>query len=74
MVSRNNQAFVIRNPNDMQDDDEPDWIVEHAKEQRRQAVLQQKMELEARLRKIREREKLMRKRLENGEPMHKKLV
>lgn len=60
--------------NNMKEDDEPDWIVEHARKQKRQAVLQQRTDLETRLRKIRERENTIRKRFEKGEPAQKKLV
>ncbi|KAJ9648856.1 ATP-dependent DNA helicase chl1 [Coniosporium tulheliwenetii] len=54
------------------DDDEPEWIVEHAREQKRQAALRERADLEARLAKIRAKEKRLKERYENGEPTHKK--
>lgn len=57
-----------------EDADEPEWILENAREQRRQYVLRQKADIETRLARIREREKRQRERFENGEPMRKKLV
>ncbi|KAI9886565.1 MAG: hypothetical protein M1823_001607 [Watsoniomyces obsoletus] len=55
------------------DNDEPAWIIEHARNQRRQALLQQKTDLETRLSKIRAKEERARQRFENGEPARKKL-
>ncbi|KAI9791475.1 MAG: ATP-dependent DNA helicase chl1 [Peltula sp. TS41687] len=53
--------------------EEPDWIIEHAKEQRRQTVLRRKADVEARLSRIREREKRQRERFEKaGEPPARK--
>ncbi|KAI9787683.1 MAG: ATP-dependent DNA helicase chl1 [Geoglossum umbratile] len=55
------------------DDDEPPWVAEHAREQKRQAILQKRKDLEARLAKVRAREKRQQELYEHGEPRFKKL-
>lgn len=47
---------------------------EHAQRERRSKALRNREELEARLAKIRSREKRMRERQRNGEPKHKRAV
>ncbi|EON69697.1 hypothetical protein W97_08957 [Coniosporium apollinis CBS 100218] len=54
------------------DDGEPEWIIEHAREQKRQAASRERADLEARLAKIRAKEKRLKERYENGEPTRKK--
>ncbi len=57
-----------------QDDDEPEWIVEHARAEKRQAALRRRQDLEKRLARIRAHEKSLRDRHENGEPCRKRQV
>ena len=54
------------------DDDEPAWIVEQARQQRTEVLLQQRLELESRLSKIREKELLQKRQFEKGEPARKR--
>ena len=54
------------------DDDEPEWMAEHAREARRREARQLRADLEARLEGVRQREKKMRARDANGEPPFKK--
>lgn len=54
------------------ENDEPSWVVEHAKAQKRDAVIEQKSELEARLRKVRAKELRQKKNYESGEPQAKR--
>ncbi|CAI7576060.1 unnamed protein product [Penicillium glandicola] len=42
------------------DDDEPDWMIEHAKRESRRAITEKRQEFEARLAKIRQEERLKR--------------
>ncbi|KAH0542102.1 hypothetical protein FGG08_003482 [Glutinoglossum americanum] len=55
------------------DNDEPIWMIEHVKEQKRQAALQKRKDLEDRLAKVRAREKRQQEIYGNGEPRFKKL-
>ena len=55
-------------------DDEPDWIVESAKEQKLRENVYRRLELEGRLAKVREKEKLQRDIYKKGEPSRKKVV
>ena len=55
------------------DEDEPSWVAEHAQEERRSAVLDQKSKLEARLRQIRAKELEQKQHYENGEPKTKRM-
>lgn len=57
-----------------QDDDEPDWVLEHAKNEKRRQAAEKKEELERKLNAIREREANARKRQANKEPNFKKRV
>lgn len=52
---------------------EPTWVIEHAKLQRRESLIERKSELEARLRQIRAKEIGQKHRYENGEPRTKRL-
>ena len=55
------------------DDDEPDWMVTHAREQKRRAALQNRADLEARLERIRQRERKIKERGANGERPSKRV-
>ncbi|KAF2088523.1 DNA repair helicase [Saccharata proteae CBS 121410] len=55
-----------------EDDDEPQWMLEHARQEKRRVALQQREELEARLAKIRVKERRLRERYESGEPLQKR--
>ena len=55
------------------DDEEPTWVVEHAKVEKLNAITEQRLELEARLRWIREKESNQKQRYENGEPRAKRM-
>lgn len=50
------------------DDDEPEWMVEHARDARRKEARQMRADFEARLDAVRKREQKVRKRHTNGEP------
>ena len=54
------------------DDDEPEWMAEHAREARRREARQLRADLEARLEAVRRRERKLRARDANGEPPFKK--
>ncbi|KAF2457677.1 helicase C-terminal domain-containing protein [Lineolata rhizophorae] len=56
-----------------EDKDEPDWMLEHAKNERRQKALRSQADLETRLEKIRERERRLKAKYENGEPQRKRV-
>ncbi|KAI9836154.1 MAG: ATP-dependent DNA helicase chl1 [Sclerophora amabilis] len=56
------------------DDEEPAWLVEHARAQKRQALLRRRADTEARLSKIREREKKQKERFKAGESRAKRVV
>lgn len=55
-------------------DDEPDWMVASAREQKRKLLLQNRAEREAKLTRIREKEEKARLRFEKGEPVRKRQV
>jgi chromosome transmission fidelity protein 1 len=55
------------------DDDEPDWILEHARKERREKAVQHRKDLEQRLARIRENERKLKKRFDSGEPLLKRL-
>jgi chromosome transmission fidelity protein 1 len=57
---------------DAGDSDEPDWIVEQARARKRNDLLRQREEMEARLAKIRSQEKAQRERYLKGEPAAKR--
>ena len=50
------------------DDNDPEWMVEHAKETRRQEAREMRVDFEARLDAVRQREQKVRERNANGEP------
>jgi chromosome transmission fidelity protein 1 len=54
------------------DDDEPEWILEHARKERRERAVQHRQELEQRLARIRDRERKLKKRFDSGEPLSKR--
>lgn len=56
-----------------EDNEEPRWAVEHARDQKREAVVGQMAELEARLSRIRAKELQQKRRYENGESMAKRI-
>lgn len=71
---RDNQEVTLQDQTTLEEESgEPGWVVEHARSQRRDAVIEQKSELEARLRKIRTKELLQKKRFETGEPKAKRV-
>lgn len=55
-------------------EEEPSWIVEQTKSQKRAIFVEQKLELEARLTKIRAQELRQKLRYESGEPQPKRFV
>lgn len=55
------------------DDDEPAWLVEQARRQRTEKFVQQRLELESRLDKIREKEARQRRQYAKGEPATKRV-
>lgn len=57
---------------DAGDSDEPAWMVEHARKQKRQAALARRQELDNRIAKIKEKEKRMKDRYQSGEPSFKR--
>jgi chromosome transmission fidelity protein 1 len=54
------------------DDDEPEWMVQHSREEKKNQVIQKRAELEAKLERIRQHERKIRDRQENGPPLTKK--
>nr|POE52016.1 atp-dependent dna helicase chl1 [Quercus suber] len=54
------------------DDDEPEWMLEHAKMAKRQEMQQIRADLEARLSAIQQKEKTIRERQTNGAPVLKR--
>ncbi|KAK3709944.1 ATP-dependent DNA helicase chl1 [Vermiconidia calcicola] len=54
------------------DDDEPEWMVAHATEERRQQARGMRADFEARLDAVRQREQKIRDRNANGEPLAKR--
>ena len=56
------------------DDEEPEWIVEHAREERRTKAIQARHKVERRLAKARERERRLKERNRNDEPAIKRRV
>ena len=55
-------------------DDEPEWVVKHAKAERRKEFLDKKKLLEERLQKVRDKEAQQRRQYEKGEPIAKRQV
>jgi chromosome transmission fidelity protein 1 len=54
------------------DDDEPAWMAEHAREAKRKEILHMRAEFEARLAKVREKERKLREKQASGEPFRKR--
>lgn len=54
------------------EDDEPDWMSQHAREARRREMRQMREDFEARLQAVREREQKVRERQAKHEPVHKR--
>ena len=54
------------------DEEDPAWMVEHAREERRREILHLRSDLEARLEAVRKREQKVRERLLNAEPPNKR--
>ena len=54
------------------DDDEPEWMAEHARESKRKEILHMRAEFEERLAKVREKERKLREKQTSGEPFRKK--
>ena len=57
---------------DVNTSDEPDWIVEHARKQKKEEALQRKRDLNDRIAKIKAKEKRAKDRYENGESRSKR--
>jgi len=57
---------------DTVDSEEPAWIVEHARKQKKHAALARKQELDSRIAKIKAQEKKAKDRYVNGEPLPKR--
>lgn len=53
--------------------DEPAWVVEHEREERKKTAIEQKLAVEARLKLVRAKELRRKQRYENGEPATKRL-
>ena len=53
---------------------EPEWVLEHYKKEKFKAAAKRKQDLEACLRKVREKELREKQRYESGESHHKKLA
>lgn len=56
------------------DDGEPEWMLEHARQQKRNAAMSRQADLESRLERIREKENRAKSRFEAGEPPSKRQV
>lgn len=54
------------------DDVDPSWVLDHAKKQKNIAIIEQKLEMEDRLKKIRIQELRQKQRYESGEPPSKR--
>lgn len=72
MVSIKCSADAAMSTNLMIESDEPEWVVKQTKERKRRAMIGQREELEARLEKIRAREKAQRQKYLKGEEVYKK--
>ncbi|KAK7626152.1 helicase C-terminal domain-containing protein [Phyllosticta citricarpa] len=57
---------------DAADDDEPDWMLQHAKEEKRRAALNQRQQLEERIARVRAKERKLKERQLSGEPHRKR--
>ncbi|KAF2108306.1 TFIIH basal transcription factor complex helicase subunit [Lophiotrema nucula] len=66
------RVFEEGTATEARDDDEPAWVVERSRQQRKDAALRRKRDLDARIAKIRAKEKRAKDRYQNGEPHHKR--
>ena len=55
------------------DDDEPSWVQDHARKERKQALIERNLQYETRLRQIRAKEVRQRQKYQNSEPMSKRV-
>ena len=53
---------------------EPDWVVEHERNQRKKAIAEKKFNLEARLARAREKDCEQKQRYDSNEPQAKRIV
>ncbi|KAF2495071.1 DNA repair helicase [Lophium mytilinum] len=58
--------------NEIVDDDEPEWMNEYVRREKKQAALRNRADLESRLEKIRAKEKKIKEKYEKGEPPAKR--
>ncbi|KAF2807702.1 ATP-dependent RNA helicase-like protein chl1 [Mytilinidion resinicola] len=58
--------------NEIEDDDEPEWMNEYARREKKQAALRHRADFESRLEKIRAREKKTKEKYKKGEPHAKR--
>ena len=56
------------------DDDEPEWMIEHAKRESRRAITEKRQEFEARLAKIRQEEERLKQAQDSADRPRKKQV
>ena len=56
------------------DDDEPEWMIEHAKKESRRAITEKRQEFEARLAKIRQEEERLKQAQDSADRPRKKQV
>ncbi|KAL1953038.1 hypothetical protein VTO42DRAFT_3747 [Malbranchea cinnamomea] len=66
-------ADVEESNNTAKNDDEPDWIIEHARRERRRAILEKRRRLEERLARVRAEEERRRRKLEDSRHPSKRL-
>jgi chromosome transmission fidelity protein 1 len=57
---------------EMADSDDPPWMIERARKKSKQAALHRRQDLEDRIAKIKAKEKRVKNRYQNGEPLHKR--
>ena len=70
---RDHQRRTLENQVGVEAGDEPEWIVEHARRQKKQAVIEQKKEFETRLARIRAKELRQKQRYEHGDSQAKRI-
>ena len=70
---RDHQRRTLENQVEVEAGDEPEWIVEHARRQKKQAVIEQKKEFETRLARIRAKELRQKQRYEHGDSKAKRI-
>ncbi|KAF2477719.1 ATP-dependent RNA helicase-like protein chl1 [Lindgomyces ingoldianus] len=57
---------------DAASNDEPTWMIEYARKQKKQAAIHRRQELETRIANIKKKEKRVKERYQNGEPLYKR--